>query len=114
MAKSHELTPTSEIVDLLSLMELCRVCGLTADWVIELVDEGLLNPVGHDRVVWQFESTSITVIHKVQRLQADLRLNIPGVAVVLSLVDQNAALKRQLLLQENEPNFAIEMPGPLE
>lgn len=114
MANSHELVPVSEIVDALTLIDLCRISGSSADWVIELVEEGILDPVGQDRPIWRFESTSITVVRKVQRLQADLRLNIPGVAVVLSLVDENAALKRQLQLLENDPHFSIRMTGPLD
>jgi chaperone modulatory protein CbpM len=121
MTDSNELAPVSEIVEALTLMDLCRICGLSADWVIELVDEGILEPAqdyqgqdynGQDRQIWRFESASITVIHKVQRLQADLRLNIPGVAVVLSLADENAALKRQLQLLENHTQLAIWMPYP--
>jgi len=91
---------------------------LSADWVIELVDEGILEPAqtyqGQDRQIWRFESASIAVIRKVQRLQTDLRLNIPGVAVVLSLVDENAALKRQLQLLEGDPQLAIWVPNPQE
>jgi chaperone modulatory protein CbpM len=111
MANSHELVPVSEVVDRLTLLDLCRISGSSAEWVIELVEEGILDPDGHDRPIWQFESTSITVVRKVQRLQADLRLNIPGVAVVLSLADENASLKRQLQLLENDPHLSILMRG---
>lgn len=109
---ADEMVPASELVDPLSLMDLCRICGLSADWVIELVEEGILEPTGDSRPVWRFESTSITIVGKVQRLQTDLRLNIPGVAVVLSLVDENARLKRQVLLLENDPCPAIGMSSP--
>lgn len=112
MEKPNALIPTSEIVDPLSLMDLCRICGSSADWVNELVDEGILEPTGHNRSVWRFESTSIATIHKVQRLQSDLRLNMPGIALVLTLVDENATLKRQLRYFENDPDVVIQMPGP--
>lgn len=112
MAKSTALVPTGEIVRPLSLLDLCRICGSHADWVIELVDEGILDPMGDSRPVWRFQSTSITIVRKVQRLQTDLRLNIPGVALVLSLVKENAGLKRRLQLLENDPRYAIWMPGP--
>ncbi|WP_299565332.1 chaperone modulator CbpM [uncultured Sulfitobacter sp.] len=112
MAKSTALVPAGEIVKPLSLSDLCRVCGSSADWLIELVEEGILEPVGESRTVWRFESTSITVVRKVQRLQADLRLNVPGVALVLSLVQENAALKRRVRLLENDPRYAIWMSGP--
>ncbi len=114
MANPNSVVPVSEIVDLLSLKDLCRICGSSADWVIELVEEGILEPAGHDRPVWRFESTSITVVRKVQRLQTDLRLNTAGVAVVLTLVEQNASLKQQLRLLEIETRTAIAMSGPKE
>jgi chaperone modulatory protein CbpM len=103
MAKSNAVEPLSEIVGPLTLVELCHICGSPADWLIDLVDEGILEPLGESRPVWRFESTSITVVRKVQRLQSDLRLNIPAVALVLSLVEENAALKRRVQLLENDP-----------
>lgn len=112
MTDSTALVPMCEIVKPLTLVDLCRICGSHADWVIELVDEGILAPDGQTRTHWRFESTSITVVRKVQRLQRDLRLNIPGVAVVLSLVDENAGLKRRLQMLENDPRYAIWMHGP--
>jgi chaperone modulatory protein CbpM len=97
---AQPMMPVGEIVEPLSLTDLCRICGLSADWVIELVEEGILDPAGDSTPVWRFESASITIVARVQRLQSDLRLNIPGVAVVLSLVDENARLKRKVLLLE--------------
>nr|WP_309503864.1 chaperone modulator CbpM [uncultured Roseovarius sp.] len=112
MTHSDELVPMSEVLGPLSLVDLCRICGLPANWVIELVDEGILEPIGESKPVLRFESTSITVVRKVQRLQTDLGLNIPGVAMVLALADENARLKRRLQLLENEPCYAIRMLGP--
>ena len=47
---------------------------------------------------------------KVQRLQSDLDVNIPGIAVVLSLVDENARLKRRV--QELEQIWPVTIPMP--
>lgn len=96
MATKNALVPTGEVVSVLSLTELCRVSNASADWVIELVEEGILEPVGTDRSVWRFESTSVTILRRVRHLQTDLRLNLAGVAVVLILADENAQLKRRL------------------
>jgi len=112
MPESTALVPMSEIVKPLTLIDLCRISKSPAEWVIELVEEGILEPKGKGRAVWRFESTSITIVRKVQRLQRDLRLNMPGVAAVLSLADENAALKRRLQLLENDPRYAIWMHGP--
>lgn len=112
MTNPNALVQASEVVEFLSLREVCRICGSSADWVIELIEEGILEPTGESRPRWRFESTTITTIRRVQRLQSDLRLNIAGVAVVLSLADENAALKRQLQLLENDTRFPIPMSGP--
>ena len=102
MATNKALVPTGEVVSVLSLTELCRVSNAPADWVIELVEEGILEPAGPDRSAWLFESTSVTTLRRVRRLQADLRLNLAGVAVVLILADENAQLKRRLAQIETE------------
>ncbi|MFX0543063.1 chaperone modulator CbpM [Roseovarius sp. S4756] len=114
MANSHDLVPMSEVVDQLTLVDLCRICGSSAEWVVELVEEGILEPEGQGKPAWRFESTSITVVRKVQRLQVDLRLNVPGIAAVLSLVDENAALRRRLQVLEAVGQYAIPMSGPDE
>ncbi len=96
MAARLSPDPDCELVTTLTLIELCRISGSTRDWVIELVDEGILDPVGGGQSAWRFESASITIIARVRRLQSDLRINIPGAALVLALADENARLKRQL------------------
>lgn len=112
MAMKKALVPLSEVVETITLTDLCRISGRSADWVIELVDEGILEPSGNDQSVWTFESSSIAVILKVHRIQSDLRVNIPGIALVLSLADENANLKRRLTQLENDPPHAIWMPDP--
>lgn len=112
MAKSRNLVPVCEVVDQVSLGDLCRICAASADWVIALVDEGILEPDGPDRTRWRFDSVSITIVRKVQRLQSDLDVNIPGIALVLSLVAENAQLKRRVDVLEQTWPVVIPMPGP--
>jgi hypothetical protein len=114
MTHSNALVLVSEVVDLLSLKDLCRICGSSADWVIELVAQGILESRGESSPAWRFESTSITTLRRVQCLQSDLRLNTASVTVVLTLVDQNAALKRELRLLQNTVPYGIPMSGPQE
>lgn len=110
MPRSKALTCVSEIVAPLTLTDLCRISGCSAEWILELVEEGILDPEDQTRRNVRFDSTSITIIRKVQRLQTDLQVNLPGVAVVLSLVDENARLKRQLRQLEGAPPVVIQMP----
>ncbi|MBJ3762006.1 hypothetical protein ILP92_04500 [Maribius pontilimi] len=110
MAKENTLIPMSEVVATLSLTDLCRISGSPADWIIELVHEGILEPVGAGKAAWRFESSSVTVIHRVRRLQGDLGINLPGVALALSLAAENAQLKRRLSQVESKMAIPIQMP----
>lgn len=113
MAAGTSPEPQCEIVTSLTLVELCRISGSTRDWVIELIDEGILEPVGNGQSAWRFESSSIAVIARVRRLQSDLRLNIPGAALVLSLADENARLRHHLMQAEGDDGpGATARPGP--
>jgi len=110
MADSKALTRISEVVGPLTLTDLCRISGCSAEWVLELVEEGILEPTGRETTGARFESTTITIVRKVQRLQADLRVNLPGVALVLSLSEENARLKRRLRQMEDDLPIVIQMP----
>ena len=77
-----------------SLGELCRSCGLTAEQAIEMVAEGILNPRGRDPVGWRFRSTELIRIERALHLQRDLRVNLPGVALALDLLDELEELRR--------------------
>ena len=88
----------------LSLDDLCLSCNVDADWVIELVEHGVVEPVGVDRTQWRFASISVRVA-KAKRLQRDLSINPPGVALALDLLDQIDDLRARLrLLQSTTPD----------
>lgn len=112
MTSDKELVPTGEVVTSVTLKELCRVSGCSADWVVELVAEGILEPDGADPSLWRFHGSSLAVVRRVHRLQRDLSLNLAGVAVVLALVKENAQLKRRLAQFEQDVPLPIWQPGP--
>ena len=77
-----------------SLGELCRICGVTAENVIEMVAEGILEPSGDDPAQWRFCGPSVVRIRIVLHLQRDLRVNLPGAALALDLMDELEELRR--------------------
>ena len=85
-----------------TLEELCVACQVEADWVAELVEHGALEPVGGSRVEWRFRSLTFTSVAKAKRLQRDLGLNVPGIALALDLLDQIDALQMRLKTYEND------------
>ena len=80
----------------LTLAQLCRTCSVHADYVIELVEEGVIQPVGGEITQWSFPGLSIQRTRKAQRLQTDLGINLAGVAVILELLDDVDDLHQRL------------------
>jgi chaperone modulatory protein CbpM len=88
-----------EIVEFSSactLEELCSSCRVEADWVAALVEQGALEPSGQTRSEWRFTRLSVVRVAKARRLERDLELNPPGLAVVLDLLDDLEELRALL------------------
>jgi chaperone modulatory protein CbpM len=83
-----------------SLKEVCQVCESQQEWVIELVEEGILQPIGEQRRKWQFPGSNVHTAMKARRLQRDLGLNLPGVALALELLEEIEALRSKLGMLE--------------
>ncbi len=88
------------IVETLTLEDLCRFCQAEEAWVIELVEEGILEPRGRSLRQWRFEGVSIARAKRARRLSRDLGINTPGVAMVLQLLDERADIRRRLARYE--------------
>jgi chaperone modulatory protein CbpM len=94
-----EDTPRGEIVEstaACTLDELCQSCQVEAEWVAALVEEGALEPAGRTRAEWRFTRVSVVRVAKARRLERDLDLNAPGLALVLDLLDELEALRARL------------------
>ena len=80
----------------LTLAEISRACGVPADCIVELVDEGVLAPVGRVPHRWRFSGTHLRRAVVALRLQHDLRVNLAGAALVLQLLDEVETLQARL------------------
>ena len=85
----------------LSLNDLCRACSSSAEWVIALVEEGALEPVGYEQTRWRFTGTSLQKAHTAMRLQRDLGINLAGIALALDLLDEMETMRARLRRLEN-------------
>ena len=93
-------TLQSDIVEALSLQDLCRFCQADETWVIELVEYGVLEPIGSTSENWRFVGTSIVRAKKARRLNRDLGVNTAGIALVLDLLEERDAALRRLAQYE--------------
>ena len=80
----------------LTLLKLCNICKLTPELIIEMVNEGILDPSGKSIKAWRFSFSIVDRIRKIQRLQNDLNLNLAGAALALHLLDKIEQLEAML------------------
>ena len=85
-----------------SLTDVCHVCGCQTDWVVSLVEQGVLHPTGEASQMWRFPGSSLHTAMKARRLQQDLNLNLSGVALVLELLDEIESLRSRLGMLEGD------------
>ncbi|MGM0951810.1 MAG: chaperone modulator CbpM [Pseudomonadota bacterium] len=93
---------TVEIVDAdgstFSLREVCERGDCHAEFVIKLVDYGIIDPVEEQTEArqWEFDMQALNRLQKAMRLQRDLKLNLPGLAVSLDLLDEVQDMRREV------------------
>lgn len=84
----------------LSLNDLCKACSSSAEWIIELVEEGVLEPIGYQQIQWRFSGVNLQKAQTATRLQRDLGLNLAGIALALDLLKQIETLESRLIQLE--------------
>jgi chaperone modulatory protein CbpM len=80
----------------LTLDELSCACSVRVERIVELVDEGVLEPVGGDPGEWSFPGSCLRRARVAMHLQRDLDINVAGAALVLDLLDELETLRARL------------------
>ena len=92
-----------------TLHELCRACGVHAELVIEMVEEGVLEPRGVAPAEWRFAGSAVTRAQKALKLSRDLRVNWPGAALALDLLEE---LEQLRLERRRSRHRVVRVGGP--
>lgn len=80
-----------------TLGDLGQVCSVNTEWIVLLVEEGIIEPVEDtDTLQWRFSGTSLRRARTARRLHRDLGLNLAGIALVLDLLDEIENLRQQI------------------
>jgi len=80
----------------LTITEVSQACSVRVETILELVDEGVLSPIGREPHRWRFTGTHLRRATVAIRLQRDLGVNLPGAALALHLLDELEALQARL------------------
>ena len=70
-----------------TLTELCSACGVEQSLIIEMVEEGVIEPV-RSSDEWCFHGRALLRAKRSLRLVQDLGINWPGAALALDLLEQ--------------------------
>lgn len=84
-----------------TLDDLCRACRVEQTIVLQLVEEGVLEPSARDVSPWRFSGTTVPLVAKALRLQRDFDLNLAGVAFALDLLDEIKQLRKRIEFYES-------------
>ncbi|AXS82958.1 MULTISPECIES: chaperone modulator CbpM [Marinobacter] len=81
-----------------TLREICERGECHAEFVIKLVDYGIIAPLedSPEARQWQFDVAALNRLRKAQRLQRDLKMNLPGLAMSLELLDEVEEMRREV------------------
>ncbi len=85
----------------LTLEDLSHMFAVEERHIVELVEEGVLGLEGTvsvisiDRTAWRFKGKEVRRARIALRLERDLGINAPGVALVLDLLEELEQLRRE-------------------
>ncbi len=91
----HEAQLVSE-ADWIAASEICRLCRLELDAVIELAELGLVSPRGYAPEQWQLPAAALPRLAVAGRLIHDLGINASGAALAVELLEAQRDLERRL------------------
>jgi chaperone modulatory protein CbpM len=99
MDEKDPSVPSVELIDeqtTLTLAELCRCFAVEAELIEDLVEQGILEPVGRRGRHWCFPASSLRRTRITLHLRRDLGVNLAGAALALDLLERIEELDARL------------------
>ena len=93
-AIKYELTVLKTRRDLLSLDDVADRERVHPETLHRFIDAGLLEPAEIIGTAVFFDAKTVNRLRVIQRLRCDLGINLPGVAVILELLERLDTLQR--------------------
>jgi chaperone modulatory protein CbpM len=79
----------------LTIHEVCEICGVEETLVLEMVGEGIAEPLDTSALTPEFTGIAVSRLLTACRLQRDLRVNLAGAALALELLDEISVLRNR-------------------
>ncbi len=79
----------------LSITEVCQSLGIKKQWILEVMEEDIIQPLSSGTSSPQFDQVAIRRLRTSICLQRDLGINLSGIALILDLLDEIDELRRK-------------------
>ena len=79
----------------LSFTEVCLQAGLAEDTVVEIIEQGIVEPIGASSGEWLFSPAILILTKKAVRLHRDLDVDWAGVALAIELLNEVEQLREK-------------------
>jgi len=76
-----------------SFNELCQATDLSSQVLIEIIEQGIVDPPGDTPENWLFDTRMILVTKRALRLHQDLDIDWSGIALAIKLLDELEQLR---------------------
>ncbi|KAF1370533.1 chaperone modulatory protein CbpM [Yokenella regensburgei] len=89
-----------------TVTEFCVHTGVSEEELNEIVGLGVIEPSQNQAERWLFDDRAVSIVHRALRLRRELELDWPGIAVAMTLLEENAQLvKENRLLHQRLARF---------
>ena len=82
--------------DWIAAVEICQLCRLDLDAVLELAELGIVSGRECGAGEWQLPATALPRLRVAGRLMRDLGVNVSGAALALELLEAQRELERRI------------------
>ena len=80
----------------IAFTELLAASRLSREELVELVDQGALQPSGESEASWRFPPDALVIVRSAARLRAAFELETPALVVALGLLERIDELERRV------------------
>jgi chaperone modulatory protein CbpM len=96
MAQTDNAVLSVETEFTFTLEQLAWRCGTEPAWIVSLVQEEILLPIGDAQAALRFDAADLARAQRAWRLQHELGANLEALALMLDLLDEIERLRTQL------------------
>lgn len=100
MAKNMIVVTHVEENPEVTLEEVCELFHIPVEFVYEIIEQGVVEPVEPDAELLRFDETHLKRIKTIAHLHHDLDINVAGGALIVEMMEEMEAMRARLELFE--------------